>query len=135
MNRARVIDIPARAKVLGPADSGVFRAVHAGEGGAANDASPASETGATAAEQAASVRLRSPEKTAVRAEAAGIFDVCCALHGLDNGEAGAVINEAREDTRRIRSGSKPATLDHLIRIARRNPRLWADIKARVEGQR
>lgn len=137
MNRSReVCEIQvSRAKPLRPGDSGVFRALHAPEGGAANDASPASMTGLTAAEQVPSVRLRSPERTAVRAEAASIFDTCCALHGLENADVGAMINEAKEDARRIRAGWKPLTLDHQIRIARRNPRLWADIRARVEGQR
>jgi len=113
-----------RAKALRPGDSGVMRAVHGGESVAANDGA---EGGDSAAEHTSCVRLRSPERTAVRAETSAIFDVAVGLRRLSNPDVGATINEEREAVRRIRAGALPLTADHLLRMARRRPDLFEDI--------
>jgi hypothetical protein len=110
-----------------------MRAVrHVGEVVAANDSAEGVES---AAERPAWIRLRSPEKTAVRAESSAIFDTAATLHVLSNADVGATVNEGKEAVRRMRAGALPVTLDHLLRLARRRPELFEDIVEQLRGSR
>lgn len=125
------VGVGSRANVLRRA-SGVVPAVHASQSVAANDAA---EGGESAAEHAPSVRLRSPERTAVRAEVIAILNVVVGLRRVTNADLGAAINEPKETVRRMRAGALPLTADHLLRIARRRPELFEDIVGQFRGER
>lgn len=133
MNRAIATQVlpVERAKHLRISESGVFAVVHGAQSGSAIHETKVAES--------AAVRLRSPERTAVRAEVATIVDTHLELHHVSNPDFGVVVNEAKEAVRRIRLGKAPLTADHLLRVARRNKgaylRLFEDIVDSLRGRR
>lgn len=117
MNRSRAVDAQVpRPKALRLTDSGVFAAVHAPEGVAANDATEVPEP--TPGSPDSGVRLRSIRRTVIRQELAPQLGVAMDLAGLSDCDVGAVVDEAPQRIAKIRAGHLPITADHLALLAR-----------------
>ncbi len=118
MNRSReVCEIQvSRAKPLRPGDSGVFRALHAPECGAANDATEVPDS--TPGSPDSGIRLRSIRRAAAREEIAPQLGVAMDLAGLSDCDVGAVLDEAPQRVAKIRAAHLPITADHLALLAR-----------------
>jgi len=104
------------AKALPLRESGVFRALHAPECGAANDATEVPDS--TPGSPDSGVRLRSVRRTVIRQELAPQLGVAMDLAGLSDCDVGAVLDEAPQRVAKIRAGHLPITADHLALLAR-----------------
>lgn len=104
-------------------------------GAAVSAANPIAQGVKRPTEKRATCRLRSPERTAVRADVSDVIDDCMAEHGVNNVMLAEWIDEPKEGARQIRMGWKPLTADHLWRLARKAPDLYQDIVTRLREER
>ncbi len=124
MEKRAVVVRSARAKVLRPGDSGVFRYTHAANLPAnVLDASVGDAPRPTSTEQTCG-QIKSAARRVTRVEAASAFETACFLSRVSDVEIAAALDEPRQRVADMRSGARPIAMEHLVLLARRLPKLF-----------